>query len=77
MVSKTAAKANNNNKADWKEKITKFAKGSWAELKKVHWPNRQELITYTIVVLSSVFVVSALLWIFDSIFSFLLRLIIQ
>lgn len=71
MVTKTVAKTVNN-KTSLKEQVTKFLRGAWAELKKVHWPNRQELVTYTIVVLVSVLIVAALLWIFDSAFSFLL-----
>lgn len=71
MVTKTMAKTVNN-KIGLKEQVTKFLRGSWAELKKVHWPNRRELVTYTGVVLVSVLIVAALLWIFDSIFSFLL-----
>ena len=31
-----------------------FFADSWSELKKVRWPTRKELISYTIVVLSTV-----------------------
>lgn len=58
------------------EKASKYFRGVLAELKKVHWPNRDKLITYTGVVLASVFIVSALIWIVDSIFSFILSKII-
>ncbi|WP_406677334.1 preprotein translocase subunit SecE [Moorella sp. ACPs] len=71
MVTKTVARTVNN-KTSFKEQVTKFFRGSWAELKKVHWPTRRELVTYTSVVLVSVLVMAALLWIFDSVFSFLL-----
>lgn len=47
-------------------KSSKFFRGVWAELKKVHWPNRSELITYTTVVLVSVAIVALLIWIVDS-----------
>ncbi|KYH33706.1 preprotein translocase subunit SecE [Neomoorella mulderi] len=71
MVTKTVAKTVNT-KTSFKEQVTKFFRGSWAELKKVHWPSRKELVTYTSVVLVSVLIVAALLWLFDSVFSFLL-----
>ncbi|NLW07507.1 MAG: preprotein translocase subunit SecE [Clostridia bacterium] len=71
-VSKTASKGS------IPERITKFVKGAMSELKKVHWPTRRELVVYTIVVLVAVLIVSALLWVFDSLFSFLLsKLIIR
>lgn len=58
------------------ERASKYFRGVLAELKKVHWPNRNEIITYTGVVLASVFIVAALLWIVDSVFSFILSKII-
>lgn len=57
-------------------KVAKYFRGVWAELKKVHWPNKKELITYTLVVIASVFVVSMLIWVVDSIFSTILKQII-
>ncbi len=71
MVTKSVAKPGAN-KVAFNERVTKFLKGSWAELKKVHWPTRRELVTYTTVVLVSVLIVAALLFVFDSAFSFLL-----
>lgn len=47
-------------------KFTEYLNGVWAELKKVHWPNRQQLFTYTGVVLVSVAIVAVLLWLVDS-----------
>lgn len=49
--------------------IPRFKKNwrvSFAELKKVHWPNRQETVTYTGVVLVTVTIVTILIWIVDS-----------
>ena len=43
-----------------------YLQGAWSELKKVHWPNRQQLLTYTGVVFVSVAIVAFLLWIVDS-----------
>ncbi|MGE5453721.1 MAG: preprotein translocase subunit SecE [Methylocystaceae bacterium] len=36
------------------------------ELKKVHWPTRNQLIGYTAVVLFTVLLVSMIIWVFDS-----------
>lgn len=58
------------------DKSRKFFRNVWAELKKVHWPDRRQLITYTGVVLGAVVLVSILIWIMDSILSGLLSLII-
>lgn len=45
----------------------------FGELKKVHWPNRQQLIAYTIVVLVSVALVALIIWLFDTGVSFILE----
>ncbi|NLK00571.1 MAG: preprotein translocase subunit SecE [Clostridia bacterium] len=58
------------------EKITRFFKSVWLELKKVSWPNRREMIAYTSVVLTSVLFVAVILWLVDSLFSFLISLIL-
>ncbi len=44
----------------------------YSELKKVHWPNRQQMIAYTGVVLVAVTLVAIIIWLFDSGLSFLL-----
>lgn len=56
--------------------LRKFIKGAWAELKKVHWPNRRELITFTGVVLVAVTIVAAMIFVVDSILGKLLEVII-
>ncbi len=56
-----------------RERGTGFLRNVWAELKKVHWPNRKEIITYTGVVLVAVAIVSVLIWLVDSALSFLLE----
>lgn len=45
----------------------KSTKASLNELKKVHWPTKKELITYTNVVLVTVVIVAALIWIVDAV----------
>lgn len=39
---------------------------SWAELKKVHWPDREETAKYTGVVLTTVALVAVMIWVVDS-----------
>ena len=48
-------------------KAKRSSRASLNELKKVHWPSKQELITYTNVVLAVVVVMAALIWIVDSV----------
>lgn len=50
----------------WTAKISEYFGGVWSELKKVHWPNRKQLLAYTGVVFFAVAVVSLLMWIVDS-----------
>lgn len=47
-------------------RTAEYFRGVWSELKKVQWPNRQQLITYTGVVFVAVAIVAFLLWIVDS-----------
>lgn len=56
--------------------IGKFLKGVRSELKKVIWPNRKELINNTIIVIISVILVTFSLWVLDSVFGFILNLIV-
>lgn len=48
------------------ENTKEYFIGVYSELKKVHWPDRQQLIGYTGVVLVSVVVVGLIIWLFDS-----------
>ncbi|MHB1653552.1 MAG: preprotein translocase subunit SecE [Desulfitobacteriaceae bacterium] len=57
-------------------KSTEYFRGVWTELKKVHWPNRKQLFTYTGVVLISVAIVSVLMWVVDSGLSLILAKIL-
>lgn len=47
------------------EGFRRFFRNVTAELKKVNWPNRKELTTYTIVVIATVFLVSLIIWVWD------------
>jgi preprotein translocase subunit SecE len=42
-----------------------FFKDSWQELKKVRWPNRKELTSYTIVVLVTVTLIGIFFYLID------------
>ncbi len=64
-------------KVNYVELVQKFVKGTLNELKKVHWPNRKEITVYTAVVLVAVVFVGALIWIFDSALSAILKQVIQ
>ncbi len=66
-------------KAAAKSRVTgvkNFLSGVKTELKKVHWPTRRETMVYTGVVLATVTVVAAIIWVLDSILSRGLGLII-
>ena len=58
-------------------KITAFFKDVRRELKKVQWPNRRELTTYTAIVLFSVVVVGAIIWVADLGYQKIITLILQ
>jgi preprotein translocase subunit SecE len=47
------------------EGFRRFFRNVSAELKKVNWPNRKELTTYTIVVIATIFIVSLIIWVWD------------
>lgn len=51
------------------EGVKRFFRNVSAELKKVNWPNRKELTTYTIVVIITVLVFSLIIFAWDSILS--------
>ncbi len=57
--------------------ITSFLKETKMELKKVTWPTKQELIANTIVVLIAVVLCAGLIWVIDTFFSVIFRLILQ
>lgn len=57
------------------EKSKKFLRGVWSELKKVHWPDKKQLATYTGVVFVAVSLVAVMIWIIDSGLGFLLSFI--
>ncbi|MFD2672486.1 preprotein translocase subunit SecE [Marinicrinis sediminis] len=52
-----------------------FFSDSWSELKKVRWPKRKELVSYTIVVLVTVIFVGVYFAVLDLGLSELIRLV--
>jgi preprotein translocase subunit SecE len=52
-----------------------FFKDAWGELKRVRWPNRKELVTYTMVTLGTCIFIIVLLFLFDLGIGQLLKLI--
>jgi len=52
--------------------ISEYFHGVISEVKKVYWPSRQQLITYTGVVFVTVTIVAFILWIVDSSLSIIL-----
>ncbi|BEU86988.1 preprotein translocase subunit SecE [Selenomonas sp. TAMA-11512] len=57
--------------------LFKFLGDVKAELKKVTWPTKKELVTYTGVTGIAVVIVCALVWICDTIFARLFQLILR
>ncbi len=63
------------NKETMIEGIRRFFRNVMAELKKVNWPNRKELTTYTIVVIATVLIVSAIISAWDYMLTIVFRLL--
>ncbi len=59
------------------KKAIKFLKETRSELKKVNWPNRQQLMVYTGVVLTVVAIVSVYFWILDTGFLGIIQMIVN
>lgn len=55
----------------------KFISGTKVELKKVTWPTKQEIIADTVVVLIAVCLCAGLIWIIDTFFSVIFRLLLR
>jgi len=51
------------------KKSSSFFKGVKAELKKVNWPNRKDMISYTSVVVVMCTLMAVFLWAVDSVFT--------
>jgi len=58
---------------EWYQKAKNFIIEAKIETQKVSWPSREELKTYTVVVLFVVFIVSVYIGVVDKIMGFLLE----
>lgn len=56
-------------------RMSRYLREVRAELRKVNWPNRKELVTYTVVVVVSVLVIAAFIGLVDLLFSQILAII--
>jgi preprotein translocase subunit SecE len=61
----------------WWENGKQYLSGVYNELKKVHWPGKNQLIGYTGVVLLSVALMALIVWLFDKGLSFVLEKLMQ
>ncbi len=57
----------------WWESGKGYIRGVYSELKKVHWPNRRQLLAYTGVVIVAVLIIVLIMWLFDTGLSFVLQ----
>ena len=57
-------------------KVKAFFRGVWSELKKVHWPTKKQLVTYTGVVIVAVLVMAIAISVFDWAISSIIELIL-
>ncbi|MDD2221288.1 MAG: preprotein translocase subunit SecE [Clostridia bacterium] len=58
-------------------RIGNFFKGVKSEMKKVHWPSKKEVVTYTGVVIITCAIVAGAIFVVDSVLSALLQLVIK
>lgn len=58
-------------------RVKRFFKGAVNELKKVHWPSKQQLVAFTLVVIVSVLFMAALIWVVDSGLTQLIKLVLK
>ena len=59
------------------KQILQFFRESKEELNKVTWPNREEVTSFTIVVVVTVVVISVFLWVIDSGLMFLIKMVMK
>lgn len=58
-------------------KVKGFFRGVWTELKKVHWPNKKQIVNYTCIVLVCIFAMALAIYVVDILLDFLLKFIIK
>lgn len=57
------------NPVNWFKSIVDFIKDSKNEFKKITWPEKSKIIKSTSVVLTSVIILTGLIWFIDSVFN--------
>lgn len=77
VAKKEPAKVQKTNISERAGGVGRYLRGVQSELKKVHWPTRKEIVTYTAVVLASVSVVAVIIWVLDSLLSLGVKAIIS
>lgn len=77
QVKKEPAKAQKPTASDRAGSVSKYLRGVQNELKKVHWPTRKEIVTYTAVVLVSVAAAATVIWVLDSLLSLGVKAIVS
>ena len=73
MAKNTAAVKNDSALKQRWDRTVDYFRGVQSELKKVHWPDRKQLLAYTGVVLFAVTLMAIIIWMFDSALSYLLN----
>jgi len=68
---------NSSNIKIWWDNGKQYFSGVYNELKKVHWPGKNQLMGYTGVVLLAVALVAGIVWLFDTGLSFVLEKLMQ
>ncbi|QSZ27171.1 preprotein translocase subunit SecE [Aceticella autotrophica] len=63
--------------ADETKKIGKFFREVKAEMKKVIWPTKKDVVVYTEAVLVVMILFTVLIFVADTVFTYLLKLIIK
>ncbi|GAA3933308.1 preprotein translocase subunit SecE [Litoribacillus peritrichatus] len=58
------------------KQFSSFVRLSWAEVKKVVWPTREETRQTTIIVVVAVLIVGVILYLMDTLFGWLVKLLI-
>lgn len=58
-------------------RLKNFFKGVWSELKKVHWPDRKQIVNYTGIVLATCLAFALVISLFDWLVSSLLNLVLS
>lgn len=58
------------------ERAVRFFRQVWSELRRVVWPTRRQAIVFTGIVVATVTVIAAIIWLVDSIVGSILGLVI-